>query len=528
VLQELHAPPLTLLAPRQTWLNRAGRCRRDENAAQPGERYAEARSFRSRAHSSAVEHSPYKRGVTGSIPVAPTSSEHISILKKKAGNRSGNHPCMLFGVAKGAQGRGTIIFDHEGAPCTDSRFHRHCKGRWRGVLSQGFGPDGRRRRYKVSGRTKKDVVDALNKKREELDAGLATSRSYKVERAALEWLAQGLPGRSERTRQIYRDALAPLLKKIGHRTLRDLTAEDVEAGLNSLSKEFSSRSLQIAHNSLRRTIRYAEARGKVGRNVAALVDTPKGRAGRRRRAFTLPQAAALILASRELPVLELPGGLKDPRRPASLMHAYITVSLMAGVRPEEARAISWRHDVGLDGTPPYVAALRADRAGGDTKTPKSRRALKLPQMAVVALKHWKADQAAERAAAGSRWEDSSLIFTTATGTPLYARTVRRMFQDICERAGLGREWAPRDLRHTFVSLLSDDGMAIAKIARLVGHASSHVTESVYRQELRPVLQEGAEVMDRIFWSLNGELPDAAAMKQGQARPGGKQRKATAC
>jgi integrase len=434
---------------------------------------------------------------------------------------------MLLAAGKGAQGRGTIIFDHEGAPCTDSRYHRHCKGRWRGVLSRGFGPDGRRRRYKVSGRTKQDVIDALNKKREELDAGLATSRSYKVERAARDWLEHGLPGRSERTRQIYRDALAPLLAKIGHRALRDLTAEEVEAGLNSLTGELSSRSLQIAHNSLRRSIRYAEVKGKVGRNVAALIDTPKGRAGRRRRAFSLPQAAALILASRELPVLDLHAGLKDPRRPASLMHAYITVSLMAGVRPEEARAISWEDDVALDGDPPYVAVLRADRAGGDTKTRKSRRALKLPQMAVVAIRDWEAAQTAERAAAGPRWQDTGRVFTTATGTPLNARTIRRMFQDICERAGLGRDWAPRDLRHTFVSLLSDDGMAIEKIARLVGHASSHVTETVYRQELRPVLQEGAEVMDRIFRNVNGEIPDIVPKKQGQTRPGRKRRTATA-
>ena len=433
---------------------------------------------------------------------------------------------MLLGVAKGAQGRGTIIFDHEGAPCTDNRYHRHCKGRWRGVLSRGFGPDGRRRRYKVSGRTKQDVIDALNKKREELDAGLATSRSYKVERAARDWLEHGLPGRSGRTRQIYRDALAPLLGKIGHKTLRDLTAEEVEAGLNSLTGELSSRSLQIAHNSLRRTIRYAEAKGKVGRNVAALIDTPNGTAGRRRRAFSLPQAAALILASRELPVLELHAGLKDPRRPASLMHAYITVSLMVGVRPEEARAIGWEEDVDLDGDPPSVAVLRADRAGGDTKTPRSRRALKLAQMAVGALREWQEDQAAEREAAGSHWQDTGRVFTTATGTPLGARHIRKMFQDVCERAGFGRDWAPRDLRHTFVSLLSDDGMAIEKIARLVGHASSHVTETVYRQELRPVLQEGAEVMDRIFRSVDGEIPDIVP-KQGQKRPGRKRRTATA-
>ncbi len=152
------------------------------------------------------------------------------------------------------------------------------------------------------------------------------------------------------------------------------------------------------------------------------------------------------------------------------MHAYIVVSLMAGMRPEEARAIGWEEDVDLDGNPPSVAVLRADRAGGDTKTPRSRRALKLAQMAAGALREWQVDQAAEREAAGSRWQDTGRVFTTATGTPLGARHIRKMFQDVCERAGLGRDWAPRDLRHTFVSLLSDDGMAIEKIARLAGHA----------------------------------------------------------
>jgi len=173
--------------------------------------------------------------------------------------------------------------------CTDSKYHRHCRGRWRGILSKGFGPDGKRKRYEVSGRTKQDVIEAPKKKSEELDAGLSTSRSYKVEAAAYDWLEQGLPGRSERTRELYRDPLAPLLEKIGTRSLRDLTAGEVEAGLRSLTADLSSRSLQIAHNPLRQTIRYAEANGKVGRNVAGLIDTPKGRAGRRRRRSRSPR-----------------------------------------------------------------------------------------------------------------------------------------------------------------------------------------------------------------------------------------------
>ena len=53
------------------------------------------------------------------------------------------------------RGHGSIIFDHERTPYIDSGYHWRCRGRWRGVLCKGFGPDGKRRRYKVSGRTQR-------------------------------------------------------------------------------------------------------------------------------------------------------------------------------------------------------------------------------------------------------------------------------------------------------------------------------------------------------------------------------------
>ena len=53
---------------------------------------------------------------------------------------------------------------------------------------------------------------------------------------------------------------------------------------------------------------------------------------------------------------------------------------------------------------------------------------------------------------------------------------------------------------TPLSLLSDNGMAIEEISRLVGHSSSNVTETVYRHQIRPVITVGAEAMDKIFAS----------------------------
>jgi len=91
------------------------------------------------------------------------------------------------------RGHGSIIFDHECGPYPTAGATGVAGGRWRGVLCKGFGPDGKRRRYKVSGRTMQEVIEALKKKSEEIDAGLSTFRPYEVEAAAHDWLEYGLP-----------------------------------------------------------------------------------------------------------------------------------------------------------------------------------------------------------------------------------------------------------------------------------------------------------------------------------------------
>ena len=219
------------------------------------------------------------------------------------------------------------------------------------------------------------------------------------------------------------------------------------------------------------------------------MDTPAGQEGRPSKSLTFEQAAALIRAARSY-------GL----------YAYVVLSLLVGTRTEEARALRWDH-VDLEGNPDahppiptHVDVWRSVRAYGDTKTKKSRRSLGLPRMAVEAFGEHRQRQAAARQRAGALWQDNGLVFTTALGTWLDAADVRRSLRTICRKAGLGENWTPRELRHTFVSLLSDNGMAIEEISRLMGHSSFNVTETVYRHQIRPVITTGAEAMDKIFAS----------------------------
>jgi integrase len=404
------------------------------------------------------------------------------------------------------RGEDGISFEHRG-PCRDPERHRHCPGLWRGEFTLGYTGNGQRTRRKVSGKTKTAVVDKLRQLHHELDQGIVPKTgyaNYTVRQAAEDWLAQGLDGRAAKTVQKNQNVLDPILTVIGTRKLRQLTAADVRQALATMATRYSTAAVTMGHLALKRAIRHAEANDLVGRNVAALVDTPKGQEGRPSKSLTLQQAVAVITAAESLPVMELHPGLKDVRRPAELMYAYIVLSLLVGVRTEEARALRWDH-VNLDGdprvdppVPPHVALWRSVRDRGETKTKRSRRTIGLPQLAAEALRALQKSQARERALAGQAWQDTGLVFTTHRGTALDAGNVRKMFKRVCHAAGAADSWTPRELRTSFVSLMSHHGVSIEEIAHLVGHASTRTTEVIYRRELRPVITTGAEIMDDLF------------------------------
>ena len=359
----------------------------------------------------------------------------------------------------------------------DSIYFDRANGYWVGAVSLGH-TAGKRVRRKVTGRTKTEVKAKLRQLRHELDSGVRSRATYTVGDALDDWLAGGLSGRSGRTVELYRDTVKPLRERLASVKLRDPSAGDVQEALDTLAGHLSTRSLQIALNCLERAIRHAEIRDLTGRNVAALVKAPGGRPGRPSKSLTLDQAQALLQAAR-------------PTR----LHAYVVLSVTTGLRTEELRALRWS-EVDLDtGT---VAVYRAARASGDTKTQKSRRVLLLPQLAVGALGEHRKRQAADRLKAGAFWQDHDLVFASAIGTQLDRHNVLREFRKISESAGLGSDWVPREMRHTFVSLLSSSGMPLEDIAVLVGHKGTATTETVYRKVIVPELRRGAEAMDRLF------------------------------
>jgi integrase len=357
--------------------------------------------------------------------------------------------------------------------------------RWIGVVTVGYDTRGKPRRRKFSARTKTEGNQKMKELQREIDLGLDLTRGpITVQEVVESWLANGLHGRSESTvaqnRHLAQSHIIPL---IGKRPIRELRAHDVDRMLSARRHELSTSTLQRVLSVLRRAIRWAEARDLVGRNVALLCTAPTGKVGRPSKSLTLEQARAVLAACDD-----------------SRLGAYVTLAMLTGVRNEEARALTWDHvdlvgdPYAVPAVPPSVRVWRSVRAGGDTKTRLSRRTIGLPATCVQVLeKHRSAMQEA------GLYADRGLVFCTSQGTALDSANVRRSFRALCRAAGLDAEkWTPRELRHSFVSLMSDAGVPLEEIARLVGHGSTKVTETVYRKQLRPILTGGAQVMDTLF------------------------------
>ncbi|MGH3942518.1 MAG: site-specific integrase [Pseudonocardiaceae bacterium] len=366
----------------------------------------------------------------------------------------------------------------------DAIYWDESKGSYVGAVSLGYTAAGKRRRRKVYGKTKAKVRDKLKELHTEIETGIISSARYTVAEMVRKWLDVGLKDRAPKTIEKCRTLIDNhLIPQIGAAKLRDLTADDLDEWLESRAAELATRTLRELLSILRRSITLAQRRDLVARNVAELVTIPKGTEGRPSKALSMEQADAILTAAAH-----------------SRLHAYIVVSLLTGIRTEEARALTWDrvHLRSVGQMPPHIEVWRSVRAGGDTKTKKSRRTLALPPQAVDVLKTHKAGQARDRLAVGQLWQETDLVFCTTVGTGLDAANVRRGFRTVVTAAGIGGSWTPRELRHSFVSLLSANGVPVESIAQLVGHAGTAVTEAVYRKELQPVLTDGAEVIGNIF------------------------------
>ena len=155
-------------------------------------------------------------------------------------------------------------------------------------------------------------------------------------------------------------------------------------------------------------------------------------------------------------------------------HPWILCALRTGMRAGELLALQWRD---LDWHGGFILVQR-NQVKGLITSPKShqRRRVDMSSQLAATLLAWRRlqrERCLEKGAAVPEW-----VFASLDGNVLEERNVRTMFARLLEKAGL-RHIRIHDLRHTFASLLLQQGESVVYVKEQLGHASIQITVDTY-------------------------------------------------
>ena len=163
---------------------------------------------------------------------------------------------------------------------------------------------------------------------------------------------------------------------------------------------------------------------------------------------------------------------------------------MTGMRQGELLGLHWRNVDLEQSTIQIRSQLQRGGVLGEPKTPKSRRQVSLPAIAVEALRRRHTGQLRERSEAGIAWNESDLVFTNLIGNAVNPANLRsRSFIPLLRNVGLP-QIRFHDLRHTSATLLLTLGTNPKVVQEIIGHSQIAVTLDVYSHVL-PTMQRDA-------------------------------------
>jgi integrase len=107
------------------------------------------------------------------------------------------------------------------------------------------------------------------------------------------------------------------------------------------------------------------------------------------------------------------------------------------------------------------------------------------------LAAWRIRQLEDRLAAGTRWQEFGLVFTSSGGGPVSPELLSRAFRRLADSAGLPRIRF-HDVRHTYATLALQARVPVKVVSERLGHKTMAITENLYLH-VTPQMTEDAAV-----------------------------------
>jgi integrase len=412
-------------------------------------------------------------------------------------------------------------------------------GYYHGRVTMGVKDDGSPDRRHVRGRNEAEVTRKVRKLERERDKGNAAN-SGKAPTVEL-WMTTYLDTIASRS-------LAPrslddywsktrnwIVPGIGKHRLDRLLPEHLDklyAAMAAAGKA-PSHALKV-HRIISRALEVAVRRGKVGRNVAKLVDAPSA-ATDEIKPLSEAETRRLLEAAATLPrngarwSVALALGLRQGEA-LGLRWEYVNLDTGEVRVWWQLQRLKWRHGCadphacgkGRHKVKPCPRTCKAHkrecpppcppdceeharscpkRQGGGLvfRAPKgkSKRVVALPPELVRILRALRDAQLFERLEAADVWDDHDLVFCQPDGKPIDPRTDWDEWKALLASARI-RDARVHDGRHTAATLLLEQGVHPRVVMEILGHSDIRLTER-YSHVASPMARDAAARMNTALW-----------------------------
>lgn len=324
--------------------------------------------------------------------------------------------------------------------------------------------------------TAQDALDLLIRWNVQyLDNAISVTNYQTVQQAYDEWIEHIRTYRAPNTHRFYTERFTvDILPLIGHKRLKDLTLLELQEVLKAAPKN-------DRHNkrALRAFLNWCTNMGKCPRFDFSKLETksrPKPKTEQDVWNFEQVRKVYEVLTY------------------DNLYDIFIVIGIECGLRPGEILALTWDKiqqdhiviDTAVKKRQPGAAVL------GPTKTEQIRAVPTTPYLMDKLTIH-RVNQAIRIANTRNYNTEANLVVADAMGNVPNLGYIRKYMRDVAQRAGV-HYIPPKNLRSTYISLLSAIGVPMPVIQESVGHASPNTTSQHYIRVFNQNLRQAASLL----------------------------------
>lgn len=229
---------------------------------------------------------------------------------------------------------------------------------------------------------------------------------------------------------------------------------------NQLAKDGKTHSqINNLNKLLNKFFRYAYQEGYINRNPCSNVKNPVKKEDKKKDVFTIEEIEKILNASK-----------------GSRFYCLIKLLATTGMRLGEAMALTW-DDVDLEKqTIKIDKSMNKVREITPPKTKSSNRTIAFQSSLVADFKAKRVLNAKEKLLAG--YDRTDLVFPNEAGELQDQSNFRKEFEKILGKIEI-RYRPPHTFRHSFTSIMRQNGYSLEVIADILGHSSILTTGDIY-------------------------------------------------